>query len=687
MKTFVFGFAALSLPFSGSAADANPVNKVIQLLTNLEAKIKAEGVEAHKVHEEFTAWCKTQSSDLTFAVQTGQKEKADLEANLVKLGASSESHQAKIADLAGSAATTEADLKAATAIRAKEHADFEQSEKELLDVIDTLGRAIVIIEKEMKGGASMMQLQRAGSVIDALNVMVQASSINSADATKLTALVQNSQNSDDAEDIIAAGAPAATVYKSHSGSIVETLEDLKSKAESQLAEARQTEATASRNFQMLQQSLEDEMKFNAQDLEASKSALTETQGQLTTDTADLKMTKDALAEDTAALENTKQDCQAKAAEFEAATNSRSEELEALAKARAVISEKTGGAESFSYGLTQTSFLQLSRSVLSSRGGLAKFEAVRKIRELAKSEHSLELAQLASRVASAMHAESSNGDDPFAKVKGLISEMISRLEDKASADATHKAYCDKELSESRAKKEAKLAELEKLSASIDTKTAKSAQLKREVAELQTSLGELAASQAAMTKLRAEEKDAFATNKRDLEDGIEGVRSALGVLREYYGGAETAHATAGESEGIIGLLEVIESDFSKNLAEITATEENAAVTYERVSKENEIEKAKKEKDVEYKNKEAEGLDRSLTELSSDKEGVQSEHDAIHSYLGELEKQCIAVPETYAERKAHRAAEIAGLKEALSILSEGEVLVQQKSRRNFLHMHSVA
>merc|ERR1711991_895599 len=105
------------------------------------------------------------------------------------------------------------------------------------------------------------------------------------------------------------------------------------------------------------------------------------------------------------------------------------------------------------------------------------------------------------------------------------------------------------------------------------------------------------------------------------------------------------------------------------------------------ENEIEKAKKEKDVEYKNKEAEGLDRTLTELSSDKEGVQSEHDAIHSYLGELEKQCVAVPETYAERKGHHEAEIAGLKEALSILSEGEVLVQQKSRRTFLHQHSFA
>ena len=157
-----------------------------------------------------------------------------------------------------------------------------------------------------------MQLQRGTSVLEALSVMVQASSINSADGTTL-----KSQNSDDTDDFDAAGAPAASVYKSHSGSIVETLEDLKSKAESQLAEARQTETTASHNFQTLQQSLEDDLKFNAQDLEAAKRSLGETQGQLTTDTADLKMTEDALTEDTAALEDTTQDCcQSKAAKFE-----------------------------------------------------------------------------------------------------------------------------------------------------------------------------------------------------------------------------------------------------------------------------------------------------------------------------------------------------------------------------------
>ena len=197
---------------------------------------------------------------------------------------------------------------------------------------------------------------------------------------------------------------ADSMDKSDSGSFVETSEDLKAKAVLLMAEARRTEVMVSRSFQMRQQFLEDELKFNAQDLEAIEHSLDEAQGQLTTDTENLKTTEDDLAEDTAALEDTMRDCQAKAVEFETATNGWSEELDAYAKARAVSSQKTGGAESFSYGLTQTSFLQLSRSMLSSRGGLTKFGAVWKIRELAKSEHSLESALLASRVASAMHAE-------------------------------------------------------------------------------------------------------------------------------------------------------------------------------------------------------------------------------------------------------------------------------------------
>merc|ERR1711972_344451 len=111
-----------------------------------------------------------------------------------------------------------------------------------------------------------------------------------------------------------------------------------------------------------------------------------------------------------------------------------------------------------------------------------------------------------------------------------------------------------------------------------------------------LSALATTQAEMDKLRAEEKATYESNKADMEQGIKGVKIALKVLTEYYGSGGKAHAYAeGAGEGIIGLLEVIESDFTKGLAEMTATEESAAAEYDKETKENEISKATKTQDV--------------------------------------------------------------------------------------------
>merc|ERR1719375_2770059 len=87
--------------------------------------------------------------------------------------------------------------------------------------------------------------------------MVQASVFSSADASRLTALVQTEQNDSDDE----MGAPAAQVYKGHSDGIIGTLEGLTEKAEGQLDKARKTETTAAQNYQMLKQSLTDEIKL------------------------------------------------------------------------------------------------------------------------------------------------------------------------------------------------------------------------------------------------------------------------------------------------------------------------------------------------------------------------------------------------------------------------------------------
>merc|ERR1719373_1380865 len=136
----------------------------------------------------------------------------------------------------------------------------------------------------------------------------------------------------------------------------------------------------------------------------------------------------------------------------------------------------------------------------------------------------------------------------------------------------------------------------------------------------------------------------------------------------------------STGIIGLLEVIEADFSKGLAEITSTETTAQAAYEQQTKNNEIEKTTKEQDVKYKVKESRDLDKAVAELSTDRATVQEELDAVLEYWGKLQEQCVAKPESYEERVRRRDAEIAGLKEALQVLESetAAALLQSKTRR---------
>merc|ERR1719456_621468 len=111
---------------------------------------------------------------------------------------------------------------------------------------------------------------------------------------------------------------------------------------------------------------------------------------------------------------------------------------------------------------------------------------------------------------------------------------------------------------------------------------------------------------------------------------------------------------------------------------AAEESAVAEYDTTSKENEIEKATKEQDVKYKTKEAKGLDKETAEATADRAGVQEELDAVLDYYKGIKGRCIAKAETYAARVARRDAEIAGLKEALSILDGEAVLLQRTARR---------
>merc|ERR1712217_512970 len=132
-------------------------------------------------------------------------------------------------------------------------------------------------------------------------------------------------------------------------------------------------------------------------------------------------------------------------------------------------------------------------------------------------------------------------------------------------------------------------------------------------------------------------------------------------------ETFKAGTGSATSIIGILEVVESDFATNLAKEESAEAVAQEAFEKMEQENKITKATKGKDIEYKTKEVASLAKTIAELSADRETTGTELSAVDEYLAKLTERCVAKPETYESRKAHREAEIAGLKEALAILTE--------------------
>merc|ERR1712204_110611 len=177
-----------------------------------------------------------------------------------------------------------------------------------------------------------------------------------------------------------------------------------------------------------------------------------------------------------------------------------------------------------------SFLQVTR--LRSRADLAGLEVVQLVKKLARSHHSAALAQLASRMTAAIRFGSRNGDDPFAKVKGLIETMIAKLEKEAEEDATEKAYCDEEMAKTGAKHGELTDDIAKLTAKIDQAESKVVSLTEDIKQLEAELAALMKSQAEMDKLRQEQNKDYQAARADLSLGLEGVRKALTVLRYYY-----------------------------------------------------------------------------------------------------------------------------------------------------------
>jgi cell division septum initiation protein DivIVA len=294
--------------------------------------------------------------------------------------------------------------------------------------------------------------------------------------------------------------------------------------------------------------------------------------------------------------------------------------------------------------------------------------------------------LNSRILSTLAVRVSSGEDPFAKVKKLIKDLIVRLMEEANEEAEHKGWCDTELSTNEQTRAEKTAAVETLHAEIDELEASIAKLTEELTELAEAIAELDAAMAKATELRQEEKATNEATIKDAEEAQTAVAQALTVLREFYEKAGDATALmqqpapeifdkpyqgmGGESGGVVGMLEVIESDFARLESDTKASEATAQKEYDSFMTDSKVDKTEKSTDREHKTAKKQDEEQALVMKNTDLDGTQKELDAALAYFDKLKPSCVDAGVSYDDRVARRKEEIESLQEALRILNGEDI-----------------
>jgi len=677
MQTIGLLFAFLS---TAAVADAvSPVQKVVELLEDCKGKIEKDLAAEAAVMEEYTTFCDDELKSKGYAIETATREIGELEAAIADGSATSIAMADEIATLGTEAAAKSKELYDATAVRKAANGDFTAAEAELVKSVDECSRAVVALEKGMallQGGKRKEAKKEMKAVTMALTSIVGAISIETESTRKLKSFLQQTNTESDNDDLSLKQPQAKMVaYESKSGGIIQTVKDMQAKAEGELSDLRKKEMADAHEFKMLSSNLEAEISHNSEKTSAATKAKASAEESKATAEGDLAETTKTKAADEEYSATLKTECELAASEWSSRQASAKEEMAAIDKAKEIlVSGVVAFVQSGSKLTKRADFDDDSESDAASE---VRVKLVKKIQTLGKQFHSFGLMQLASVA----------GSDPFVKIRGLIEDMIAKLLKEAQEEATQKAFCDEEMGKSKASQAEKTATIDKLQTRIDGASATIAELTEAVKTLEAEVADIDSAQAEATKIRTTES---ADNKKaiaDFSQSADAVVKAMGVLKSFYEGSaliQTSSKTTRPSFGgaksdtgssIISVLEVAESDFTRLLAETETAEDAAAEAYEKSSKENALSKTTKETDAKAKASEIKSLTVQLGHSKEDHASTSAELDAVLAYIDKLKPQCEEKAMSYAEKKAAREAEIAGLKEALEILEGSSFLQTQK------------
>jgi len=651
---------------STSLAQVTPVQKVLELLQGMLEKGKKEKHEEQVQFAGYKQFCDDTQAEKHAAIKEANDQIEILKADIQKLSADAELLGKEIAEHEEEIAGWSGDVKAATKVRDTERADYEETHKDYSESVDALERAIDVLKKQShdRSQASLAQVQ----ALQKLNLIPL-------DAKKAIDMFL----AQDPDEGLAVSAPEANAYEFQSQGIIDMLQKLLDKFVDERTALEKSESNARHAFGMIKQDLEGQIAnaAAARDEKAeTKAKKLESKAEAEGTLQDTTATRD---DDVKYLDDLTSTCEIKTSDFASRQQLRADEIKAIEEAIEIISSGSvqGNAEKH-----LPTMLQAKNAALMQLRADGRSPTQDRVAAYLR----LQARHLNSRVLSALAVRAA--EDPFRKVKKMIKDLITKLLEEANEEAEHKGWCDAELATNEQTRKEKTEAVETLHSEIDQLQASIAQLTESITELTEAVAALDAAVAKATKIREEEKAKNAETVADAKEAQTAVAQALSVLKEFYEKAGDATALvqqqpespeifdkpykgmAGASGGVLGMLEVIQSDFARLEAETKAAEEQSQKEYDGFMTDSTVDKAQKSADIEHQTKKKQDKNQKLGEKQADLEGTQEELDAALAYYEKLKPSCVDQGVEYEDRVARRKEEIQSLQEALTILN-GEAI----------------
>lgn len=640
-----------------------PVQKVGQMLEAMKDKATKQMQEEQVQFASYKQFCEQTAEEKGRSIKEASEKIETLDADIEAATAESNRLGQEIAQHLADLEGANGEKAKATGLREKGRADFVATLKDYSESIDAIGRALKVL-KEEKQSTALVEL----SAVRGLKLVpaTAASSIDAYLAPPAAAAAAPRGGS-------LLEAPEPKTYEFQSGGVIGMLEGLQDKFVDERISLEKEEAAKKHSYEMLVQSLDAQLaQSKKEQTQKSQFQAKKLQFKATME-GELEETKSEKATDEKYAEDLKATCEKKSAAFDARQKIRKEELEALSKAQDIIASGavSGSAEKHLPKLLQTTSLASLRSK-------APEQVARFLQQRATELNSRVLSAAAARV----------GADPMAKVKTMIEQLITKMQEQANEEATKKGWCDAELSTNKATREEKTDAADALKAEIEDLQSAIVKLGEEITTLNSEVTELNSAMANATAMRKKEGLENNATIKDAKEAQEAVASALQVLREFYAKAagakslvqtaqsSVAHAPdifsdepytglGGESGGVVSMMEVIESDFAHLQAETEAQEEAAKSEYQEFMEDSKVDKAVKIKTGEHKTNKKTGKSEELVTLEGDLAGTNKELEAANAYFEKLKPDCFDTGVSYAERKAQREEELKDLQTALKML----------------------